>query len=114
MITPDMKIGIILSFKDETGKEKFKFLEGKIKKINIGKTKTSIYTDSIANLDAVELESNTQLISESKLILLDEPFITDGEYSEHCRQVVDYWNEYGAKSVLEEREQECHSIKCNC
>jgi len=36
----------------------------------------------------------------SKLILVGEPFVTTPEYSEHLKEVVEYWNENGAESIL--------------
>lgn len=101
MITPQMKIGYIRRLRNnETGKDTFKFIEAKIKRVNMGKTKTSVYTDKFYVLDAEEIESNTEIISGRKLMLIDSPFITDDVYSEHCRKTVDYWNENGAESIL--------------
>lgn len=103
MITTKDKIGYIKRYTDaEDEKEEFKFIEGKIKKIVIGKKKKSVYSDKFYTLDMDEVEFNTKMISgKSKLILVNEPFITTDEYSEHCKQVVDYWNEHGAKSILD-------------
>ena len=97
MITPATKIGYISRYKSETGKETFEFIEAKIKRINVGKRITSIHTDKFHALDIEEIESNTKFITEHKIMLIDEPFITNDEYSEHCRKTVECWNKYGAK-----------------
>ena len=86
---------------EENGKEVFKFIEAKIKKVVVCKTKTSVYSDKFNALDAEELISNTEMISDRKLMLVTEPFITSEEYSEHCKKTVDYWNEHGARSVFD-------------
>jgi hypothetical protein len=101
-ITVKDKIGFIRRSKDLEGKESFKFIESKIKKIVTGKTKTSIYSDKFYAIDADEIESNTDILKKGNgIMLVGEPFITTPEYSEHCLKVVDYWNEHGAKSILE-------------
>ena len=102
IITPKDKVGYISLRKDENGKEFFKFIEATIKKVVIGKTKTSVYSDKFNALDAEELISNTEMIRDMKLMLVTEPFITSEEYSEHCRKTVDYWNEHGARSIFDE------------
>ena len=100
-ITPKDKIGYISRRKDENGKEVFKFIEAKIKKVVVCKTKTSVYSDKFNALDADEIISNTEMIRDMKLMLVTEPFITGEAYSEHCRQTVDYWNEHGARSIFD-------------
>ena len=102
MITPKDKIGYISRATVE-GKEKFRFIEAKVKSVRIGKKGTSVYTDKFYALDAEEIEFNTSMISNgSGLMLVNEPFVTTDEYSEHCRKTVDYWNAHGAKSILDE------------
>jgi hypothetical protein len=100
-ITPQDKIGYIRRTRGENGKETFKFIEAKIKKVVVGKTKTSVYSDKFYALDAEELISNTKMISGGGLMLVTEPFITNDAYSEHCRKTVEYWNEHGAKSLFD-------------
>ena len=100
-ITPNDKIGYISRRKDENGKEVFKFIEAKIKRLVVCKTKTSVYSDKFNALDAEELISNTEMIRDMKLMLVTEPFITDEAYSAHCKKTVDYWNEHGAKSIFD-------------
>jgi hypothetical protein len=101
MITPKDKIGYI-SRVTVDGKEQFKFIEAKVKSVRIGKKQTSVYTDKGYTLDANEIESNTQMIGKgSGIMLVDEPFITNDEFSEHCRKVVDYWNIHGARSIFD-------------
>lgn len=100
-ITPRDKIGYISRRKDENGKEYFKFIEAKIKKVVVGKTRTSVYSDRFNALDADELISNTEIINgKNGLMLVTEPFITTDEYSKHCLETFEYWNEHGAKSLL--------------
>ena len=102
MITPKDKIGYIRRATVD-GKEQFKFIEAKVKSVRIGKKGTSVYTDKFYALDAEEIEFNTSMIGNgSGLMLVNEPFVTTDEYSEHCRKTVDYWNEHGAKSILDE------------
>ena len=102
MITPKDKIGYIRRATVD-GKEQFKFIEAKVKSVRIGKKGTSVYTDKFYALDAEEIEFNTSMIGNgSGLMLVNEPFITTDEYSEHCRKTVDYWNAHGAKSILDE------------
>lgn len=106
MITHATKIGYISSYKNsETGKETYEFIEAKTKRINVGKRITSIHTDKFRALDIEEIESNTDLIlnceimlvNEPFIMLVNEPFITNDEYSEHCRKTVECWNKHGAK-----------------
>ena len=102
MITPKDKIGYIRRATVD-GKEQFKFVEAKVKSVRIGKKGTSVYTDKFYALDAEEIEFNTSMIGkDSKIMLVNEPFITTDEYSERCRKAVDYWNAHGAKSILDE------------
>lgn len=102
MITPKDKIGYIRRATVD-GKEQFKFIEAKVKSVRIGEKGTSVYTDKFYALDAEEIEFNTSMIRKgSGLMLVNEPFVTTEEYSEHCRKAVDYWNEHGAKSILDE------------
>ena len=84
---------------EEDGKERFKFIEGKVKSIRYGKKKNSVYSDKFYTLDLEELESNTKMLGE-KIMLVNEPFFTNEKYSEHCRRVVEYWNEHGATDIL--------------
>ena len=101
MITPKDKIGYI-SRATVDGKEKFRFIEAKVKSVRIGKKGTSVYTDKFYALDAEEIEFNTSMIGNGNgIMLVNEPFITTDEYSEHCRKTVDYWNKHGAKSILD-------------
>ncbi|MPM00571.1 hypothetical protein SDC9_46798 [bioreactor metagenome] len=106
-ITPKDKIGYISRSRDKDGKEHFRFIESKIKKVVVGKTKTSVYSDHFYTLDADEIISNTEIISKGNLMLVTEPFITTDEYSEHCRKVVEYWNEHGAKGLLDKEDDDC-------
>ena len=102
MITPKDKIGYIRRATVD-GKEQFKFIEAKIKSVRIGKKQTSVYTDKFYALDAEEIEFNTEMIGKgSGIILVNEPFITNDEYSEHCRKTVDYWNTHGARSAFDD------------
>ena len=102
MITPKDKIGYIRRATVD-GKEQFKFIEAKVKSVRIGKKCTSVYTDKFYALDAEEIEFNTSMIGkDSGIMLVNEPFITTDEYSDRCRKTVDYWNEHGAKSILDE------------
>lgn len=100
-ITPKDTIGYI---RRDTIDEKtqFKWIETKVKRVVIGKTKTSVYSDKFYALDADELESNTNIMLNSTgLIVVSEPFITNSELTEKCKKIVDYWNEHGAKGVLD-------------
>lgn len=107
MITSKDKIGYILRRTTVDGKEHFNFIESKIKSVRIGKTKTSVYSDKFYTLDAEDIEFNTEIMSNGNgLIIVNEPFITNDELSEHCRQVVEHWNKYGAKSFLSDDEVE--------
>lgn len=106
MITPNDKIGYIRRATID-GKEQFKFIEAKIKSVRVGKKQTSVYTDKFYALDAEEVEFNTEMISKGKgIMLVNEPFITNDEYSEHCRKTVDYWNTRGARSILDDAQSE--------
>lgn len=99
MITPKDKIGYIRRATVD-GKEQFKFIEAKIKSVRVGKKQTSVYTDKFNTLDAEEIELNTEMINKGRgIMLVNEPFITDDEFSECCRKTVDYWNIHGAKSI---------------
>lgn len=103
MITTKNRIGYIRRLKDENGKEQFKYFEAKIKKVVIGKKKTSVYSDRFYALDAEELESNTEFFDMQKgLLLVNEPFITNNELADWCQRNVDYWNEHGARGIFDD------------
>ena len=103
MITTKDKIGFIQRRTDENGKQHFKYIESKIKKIVIGKKKTSVHSDRFYPLELEELESNTKFFNEEKgVLLVGEPFITNDKLAEWCQKNVDYWNEHGAKSIFDE------------
>lgn len=103
MITTKNKIGFIQRRTDENGKKHFKYIEAKIKKIVIGKKKTSVYSDRFRVLELEELESNTKFFDEEKgVLIVGEPFITNDKLAEWCQKNVDYWNEHGAKSILDD------------
>lgn len=77
-------------------------METKVKRVVIGKTKTSVYSDRFRPLDAEEIESNTNIMLNSTgLIIVNEPFVTSPELTEKCKKTVDYWNEHRAKGVLD-------------
>lgn len=102
MITAKDKIGYIRRSNDGNGKETFKYIEGKIKRINIGKTRTSIYSDRFRALDMEEVEWNTEMMTDGRgLILVNEPFITNEELAERCKAHCEYWNEFGATSIFD-------------
>ena len=103
MITTKDKIGFISKRTTGDGRDYFKFIEAKIKSVRIGKKQTSVYTDKFYAIDAEEIELNTEIIGKgSGIMLVNEPFITNDEYSEHCRKTVDCWNIHGAKSILDD------------
>lgn len=103
MITAKDRIGFIQRRTDENGKQHFKYIESKIKKIVVGKKKTSVYSDRFYTLELEELESNTKILNEAKgVLLVGEPFITNEKLAEWCQKNVDYWNEHGAKSILDD------------
>ena len=84
------------------GKERFKFIESKIKSVSVGKKQTSVYTDKFYALDAEDIEFNTEIIGKgSGIVLVYEPVITNDEYSEYCRKTVNYWNIHGARSIID-------------
>ena len=104
MITTKDKIGYISRrFDRKTGKESFKFIESKIKKVVYGKIKNSIYTDRFYSLDLEDVESNTKMITNNQIMLVGEPFVTNPKYSEHCRKVVEYWNVHGARDIFDKQ-----------
>lgn len=104
MITTRDRIGYIRRQEHADGTFEFRFIEARIKEVRIGKNRTSVYSDRFRALDADELEDNTQIMSDhSGLVLVGEPFITNAELSRRIQNVVAYWNEHGAESILGER-----------
>ena len=104
MITMKDKIGYIRRQENPDGTTSFKLIEAKIKSIRIGKKGTSVYSDRFRAFDAEELEENVKLMADtSKLILVGEPFIMNDEMSERLKKVVEYWNKYGAETLLGNR-----------
>lgn len=102
MITTKDKIGFIQRRTGENGKQSFKYIEAKIKRIVIGKNKTSVYSDKFRTLELEELESNTKFLNKQEgILIVGEPFITNEELAEWCQKNVDYWNEHGARSILD-------------
>lgn len=103
MITTKNKIGYIQRRTDENGKQHFKYIEAKIKKIVIGKNRTAVYSDKFRAIELEELESNTNIFSEEKgILIVGEPFITNDKLAEWCQKNVDYWNEHGAKGIFDD------------
>lgn len=104
MITTKDRIGYILRQEHTDGTTEFKFIEAKIKSVRIGKKSTSVYSDRFLDLDAEELESNTEIMSgDSQLVLVEEPFITNDAMSERLQKVVAYWNKHGAETLFGNR-----------
>ena len=104
MITTESKIGYIRRQENPDGTTTFKLIEAKIKCVRIGKKGTSVYSDRFRALDAEELEENAKLMAyNSRLILVDEPFVMDSEMYERLKRVVDCWNRYGAETLLGNR-----------
>lgn len=98
MITTNDRIGYIQHY---FSPERFKYIEAKIKRINIGKTKTSIYSDRFNALDMEELESNTRFAQnglKNGYIMVQEPFIT----SEALKAQAERWCEETNKKLEEE------------
>lgn len=62
MITTKDTIGFIQRRRDKEGNETFKFIEAKVNKVVIGKTKISVYTKEFYPLEMKEIESNTRMI----------------------------------------------------
>ena len=104
MITTKDRIGYIRRQEHADGTTEFKFIEAKIKSVRIGKKGTSVYSDKFRALDAGELESNTEIMSDnSALVLVGEPFITNDAMSERLQKVVAHWNKHGAETILGNR-----------
>lgn len=104
MITTKDKIGYIRRQENPDGTTTFKLIEAKIKSIHIGKKRTSVYSDKFRALDAEELESNTEIMANgSALVLVEEPFVMNGELAKTLQKVVSRWNKYGAETLLGER-----------
>lgn len=80
----------------------FKLITAKIKRVNICKNKTSVYSDRFNSLDLAELESNTEIINLSKgLLLVNEPFIISKEEDiKYLEAVCDCWNKNPPKSIF--------------
>ena len=103
MVTTKDKIGLIQRRTDSEGKQVFKYVESKIKKIVIGKKKTSVYSDGFYPLELEELESNTKFFDiENGFLIVGDPFITNDKLAAWCQKNVDYWNEHGAKSIWDD------------
>lgn len=101
-ITPNDKIGYIRKSQDKNGKDIFTFIEAKIKKIVVGKNRTSVYSDKLYALNADELISNTKIVNNKYgIMFVGEPFITTKEYSERCRKTIEYWNIHGAEKYFD-------------
>lgn len=104
MITTKDKIGYIRRQENPDGTTTFKLIEAKIKSVRIGKKGTSVYSDGFRAFDTEELEDNAELMSgTSKIILVNEPFVTNDEMSERLKNVVEHWNKYGAETLLGNR-----------
>lgn len=103
MITPKDTLGFIeRRYSGDNGKPTFRFIEAKVQRVNIGKTKTSVYTKEFYTLDAEEIESTTRCINTSKgLLVVGEPFLLKEGQSDYFQKVVDDWNTNGAKSFLD-------------
>ena len=98
MITTKDTIGFIQRRRDNEGNETFKFIEAKVNKVVIGKTKTSVYTKEFYPLEMGEIESNTRMIDKHiGRQLVGEPFLLQERDSDYYKAVVDHWNTYGVK-----------------
>lgn len=103
MITPKDTIGFIQRRIDKNGKEIFKFIEAKVKRVNIGKTKTTVYTKEFYPLDMEEVESNTKIIDTHEgLILVGEPFLLKDGQADYFKAVCEHWNTNGVKHWWDE------------
>lgn len=103
MITTKDKIGYIrrTGYKDKA--PEFKLIVAKVKRVVLGKTKNSVYTDKFYSLEMEEIESNTKWLHKSKgLILVDEPFVIKDEEIPYFQAVVDDFNKNGARSIWEQ------------
>ncbi|MDD5022322.1 MAG: hypothetical protein PHR82_09380 [Endomicrobiaceae bacterium] len=98
MIQLTDKIGYIQHY---LSPERYKYIEAKITRINIGKKKTSVYSDRFNALDVSELESNTVFAKrglQNNFIMVQEPFITNDE----LRAQAERWCENTNKKLEEE------------
>ena len=101
MITPKDRIGFVKTTEVD-GKTQYEYIEAKIKRVYVGKTKTSVYSDKFYALDAEELEYDTNfLIANPNLVMVRIPFITNEELANRCILNCEIWNERGARSVWE-------------
>lgn len=84
MIQLSDKIGYIQHY---LSPDRFKYIEANITRINIGKKRTSVYSNRFNALDMEELESNTRFAQnglKNGYVMVQEPFITDNELREQC------------------------------
>jgi hypothetical protein len=98
MIQITDKIGYIQHY---LSPERYKYIEAKVSRVNIGKKKTSVYSDRFNALDMEELESNTKFAKrglERGFIMVQEPFITNDE----LRAQAERWCENMNKNTEEE------------
>ncbi len=104
MLNYKTKIGYISKSYDENKKPcDFKLYVEKIKRINIGKTKTTYKIENFRNTyEEDEITSLENMKSHIKhgLILTSELFVIDDEIQEYLQKVVDDWNENGTAKGL--------------
>lgn len=98
MIQLSDKIGYIQHY---LSPDRFKYIEANITRINIGKKRTSVYSNRFNALDMEELESNTRFAQsglKNGYIMVQEPFIT----SEALKAQAERWCEETNKKLEEE------------
>ena len=102
MIKLTDRIGYIHRLDFFDGHTRFRYVEAKIKALRPRKDGgVSIDTDRFRALDMEDVEQNTEIMKKnSKLILVNEPFVTDDEFAKRFREVVDYWNKNGAETAF--------------
>lgn len=103
MIKVGDRIGYIKNYRTsaEQTKDTFKYVESKVSSVRYGKTKVSVKAKGFYTLDGEEIEANTKMIMQGKLLLIREPFITNDELAERCRKACEYWTENGATGILD-------------
>ena len=87
-----MQVGYISCRRDENGKETFKYREGNATR-RIGVRSDTIKVNFLyGTIPYEEVRSNTEFMSEGKLIVVQEPFFTDAALKERLEKWCEWAN----------------------
>ena len=97
MIKYGSRLGYICRRVALDGKTTFKYREGMVTAVRLGKAGTRVYSKEFMPQDLEDIGDNTDIVaSKDGLILVNEVFETNDDLAERCQKWCEYANEHGA------------------